>query len=129
MAKKPADKKPARVRSSAGKKDGEGEVLATLAALTGSDRVLGERLHALIKSNAPELAPRLWYGMPAYAKNGKVLCFFQAAQKFKTRYATLGFMHDAQLDDGAFWPVAFALKEINAAEEATIVALLKKAAG
>ena len=87
----------------------------------------GERLHAIVKASAPALSPRLWYGMPAYAKDGKVVCFFQSAQKFKTRYATFGFMHEANLDEGAMWPTAFALKELTAAEEARIGALVKKA--
>jgi uncharacterized protein YdhG (YjbR/CyaY superfamily) len=91
------------------------------------DRAIGERLHAIIKANAPALSPRLWYGMPAYAKEGKVVCFFQSAQKFKTRYATFGFMHEANLDEGTMWPTAFALVELTAAEEARIGALVKKA--
>ncbi|HXY33152.1 MAG TPA: DUF1801 domain-containing protein, partial [Planctomycetaceae bacterium] len=91
------------------------------------DRGLGERLHAIVKANAPDLSPRLWYGMPAYAKNGKVVCFYQSAAKFKTRYATLGFMHEANLDDGAMWPTAFALTELTPADEARISALVKKA--
>ena len=107
--------------------DGESDVLAQIAAMPEPDRALGERLHAIIKANAPALSPRLWYGMPAYAKDGKVICFFQSAAKFKTRYATFGFQHDANLDDGAMWPVAFALVELTAAEEARIAALLKKA--
>jgi hypothetical protein len=107
--------------------DGESAVLATIAAMPGPDRALGERLHAIVKASAPALSPRLWYGMPAYAKNGKVVCFFQSAQKFKTRYATLGFMHEANLDDGGMWPTAFALKELTAADEARIAALVKKA--
>ena len=111
----------------ANKADGETSVLAQIAAMPEADRVLGERLHAIIKAVAPALAPRLWYGMPAYAKDGKVICFFQSAGKFKTRYSTLGFMHDANLDDGAMWPTAFALKELTAAEEARISALVKKA--
>src|SRR5271165_6794332 len=111
----------------ADKADGESAVLAQIAAMPEPDRGLGERLHAIIKANAPTLTPRLWYGMPAYAKEGKVVCFFQSAQKFKTRYATFGFMHEAQLDDGALWPTAFALKELTAAEEAKISALVKKA--
>ncbi len=109
--------------------DGEAAVLAKLATMPKADRALGERVHALIKASAPELTPRLWYGMPAYAKDGKVVCFFQNAQKFKTRYATLGFSDKAQLDDGAMWPVAFALHELTAAAEARIVALVKKAVG
>ena len=109
------------------KADGESSVLATIAAMAEPDRALGERLHAIIKASAPALSPRLWYGMPAYAKDGKVVCFFQSAAKFKTRYATLGFQHEANLDEGAMWPVAFALKELTAAEEARIGALVKKA--
>jgi len=115
--------------SRADKADGDGDVLAKIAEMQESDRVMGERLHALIKASAPALSPRLWYGMPAYARDGKVVCFFQSAQKFKTRYATLGFSDEANLDDGAMWPVAFALKELSAAEEAKIGALVKKAAG
>jgi len=109
------------------KADGEAEVLANIAAMTGSDRAIGERLHAIIKANAPAVSPRLWYGMPAYAKDGKVVCFFQSAQKFKTRYATFGFQHEAKLDEGHMWPVAFALTELTAAEEASIGALVKTA--
>src|SRR6202161_4395025 len=109
------------------KADGEAEVLAKIAEMPESDRALGERLHAIIKASAPALSPRLWYGMPAYAKDGKVVCFFQSAQKFKTRYATFGFMHEANLDQGAMWPTAFALKELTAAEEARIGALVRKA--
>ena len=107
--------------------DGEAEVLANIAAMSGLDRAMGERLHAIIKANAPALSPRLWYGMPAYAKDGKVVCFFQSAQKFKTRYATFGFQHEANLDEGHMWPVAFALSELTAAEEARMGALVKKA--
>ena len=107
--------------------DGESAVLATIAAMPGPDRAIGERLHAIIKASAPALSPRLWYGMPAYAKDGKVVCFFQSAQKFKTRYATLGFSDTANLDEGALWPVAFALKELTTTEEARIGALVKKA--
>jgi uncharacterized protein YdhG (YjbR/CyaY superfamily) len=95
--------------------------------MPGPDRALGERLHAIIKASAPALSPRLWYGMPAYAKDGKVVCFFQSAQTFKTRYATFGFMHEANLDAGAMWPTAFALTELTAADEARIGALVKKA--
>src|SRR5437868_14537027 len=125
--KQAAKKAAKRPGPRADKADGESAVLATLAAMPEADRALGERLHALIKASAPALAPRLWYGMPAYARDGKVVCFFQSAQKFKTRYATLGFMHEANLDEGAMWPTAFALKELTAAEEARIGALLKKA--
>jgi uncharacterized protein YdhG (YjbR/CyaY superfamily) len=114
-------------RKPAGKADSEAEVLAAMAAMPGPDRTLAERLHGIIKESAPGLSPRLWYGMPAYAKDGKVICFFQSAQKFKTRYATFGFQHEANLDEGVMWPVAFALKEMNAAEEAKIAALVKKA--
>jgi uncharacterized protein YdhG (YjbR/CyaY superfamily) len=110
----------------ADKADGESEVLAKIAAMPQPDRAMAERLHAIIKASAPALSPRTWYGMPAYAKDGKVVCFFQSAQKFKTRYATLGFMHHANLDEGAMWPTAFALKELTAAEEARIGALVKK---
>jgi uncharacterized protein YdhG (YjbR/CyaY superfamily) len=107
--------------------DEESAVLAKIADLPQPERAMAERLHAIIKASAPELAPRLWYGMPAYAKDGKMVCFFQSAQKFKTRYATLGFSDKANLDEGAMWPSAFALKELTAAEEARISALVKKA--
>ena len=120
-------KAAARRGRRADKADGESAVLAKIAAMPAPDRALGERLHAIIKASAPALAPRLWYGMPAYARDGKVVCFFQSAQKFKTRYATFGFMHEANLDEGAMWPTAFALKELTAAEEARIGALVKKA--
>ena len=108
--------------------DGENAVLAKIAAMPEADRVMGKRLHAIIRASAPALAPRLWYGMPAYAKDGKVVCFFQNRQKFNTRYATFGFNHDAHLDDGNMWPVAFALKALTADVEARIGALVKKAA-
>jgi len=114
-------------KKAAGKADGESEVLAKIAEMPEPDRAMGERLHAIIKASAPALSPRLWYGMPAYAKDGKVVCFFQSAQKFKTRYSTLGFSDAANLDEGAMWPVAFALKELTGAEEARISALVKKA--
>ena len=107
--------------------DGESEVLAKLAAMPEPDRAMGERLHAIIKASAPDLWPRTWYGMPAYAKDGNVVCFFQNAHKFKTRYSTIGFSDKANLDDGAMWPTAFALKELTPAEEARIGALVKKA--
>src|SRR5713101_1157120 len=107
---------------------GEGAVLAKIAELPEQDRALGKRHHTIIKASAPALAPKLWYGMPAYAKHGKIVCFFQSAQKFKTRYATLGFSDAANLDEGAVWPVAFALTKLTAAEEARIGALVKKAA-
>jgi uncharacterized protein YdhG (YjbR/CyaY superfamily) len=122
-----AAKKAARPGPRADKADGESAVLATIAAMRETDRAIAERLHAIVKASAPTLSPRLWYGMPAYARDGKVVCFFQSAQKFKTRYATLGFMHEAKLDEGAMWPTAFALKELTAAEEARISALVKKA--
>ena len=107
--------------------DGESAVLAKIAALPQPDRAMGERLHAIIKANAPALSPKTWYGMPAYAKGGNVVCFFQSAQKFKTRYATLGFSDKANLDEGHMWPTAFALKKLTATEEAKICALMKKA--
>jgi hypothetical protein len=109
------------------KADGESDVLAKIAAMKEPDRAMAKRLHAIIKAGAPSLSPKTWYGMPAYAKDDKVVCFFQSAQKFKTRYATLGFSDKANLDQGAMWPVAFALKELTATEEAKIVALVKKA--
>ena len=115
------------LKATADKADGETAVLAMIAAMPGPDRAMGERLHAIIKASAPALSPKLWYGMPAYAKDGKVVCFFQSAQKFSTRYATLGFSDEANLDEGAMWPVAFALKKLTAAEEARIGALVKKA--
>ena len=113
-------------RAKKDKADGESDVLAKIAEMPGPDRAMAERLHA-IKASAPALSPRTWYGMPAYAKDGNVVCFFQSAQKFKTRYATLGFSDKANLDDGAMWPVAFALTALTAAEEARIGALVKKA--
>lgn len=116
-------------RKRAGKPDGEADVLAKIAELPQPDRDMAERLHAVIKAHAPDLAPKTWYGMPAYAKDGNVVCFFQSGQKFKTRYATLGFSDKASLDGGRMWPVAFALKELTPSEEADIVALLKKAIG
>lgn len=113
-----------------GKKgDAEADVLAKIAAMPEPDRTIGERLHAIIRKVAPALAPRLWYGMPAYSKDGKVLCFFQAASKFKTRYASLGFCDVAMLDEGAMWPTSFGLNAVTAAEEKKISALVKKAVG
>jgi hypothetical protein len=109
------------------KADGESEVLAKIAEMPEPDRAMGERLHAIIKGSAPVLSPKLWYGMPAYARDGNVVCFFQSAPKFKTRYATFGFSDKANLDEGAMWPSAFALKELTAVEEARIGALVKKA--
>ena len=120
-------KAAARRGPRADKADGESAVLAKIAEMPEPDRAMGKRLHAIIKASAPALSPRLWYGMPAYAKEGKVVCFFQSAQKFKTRYATFGFSDAANLDEDALWPVAFALKELTAAEEAKIGALVKKA--
>jgi uncharacterized protein YdhG (YjbR/CyaY superfamily) len=111
------------------KQDGEGDVLEKIAEMQGRDRALAKRLHAIIKANAPDLSPKTWYGMPAYAKDGKVVCFFQSAQKFSSRYATFGFSDQANLDEGAMWPIAFALKEMTATEEAKIVALVTKAVG
>jgi uncharacterized protein YdhG (YjbR/CyaY superfamily) len=120
-------KAAARRGPRAGKADGESEVLAKIAEMLKPDRAMAEWLHAIIKASAPALSPRLWYGMPAYAKDGKVVCFFQSAQKFNTRYATFGFSDAANLDEGAVWPVAFALKELTAAEAVRIGALVKKA--
>ena len=120
-------KAEARRGPRAGKADGEGDVLAKIAEMPQPDRARAKRLHAIINASAPALSPKTWYGMPAYAKDGKVVCFFQSAQKFNTRYATFGFSDAANLDKGALWPVAFALKELTAAEEAKIGALVKKA--
>jgi uncharacterized protein YdhG (YjbR/CyaY superfamily) len=120
-------KAAARRGPRAGKADGESDVLAKIAEMPDADRALAERLHAIVKASAPALTPRTWYGMPAYAKDGKVVCFFQSAQKFKTRYATFGFSDKANLDKGAMWPTSFALKELTAAEEKRIGALVKKA--
>ena len=121
--------KELRAEARAGKDRAAGEraVLAKIAEMPEPDRAMAERLHAIIKASAPALSPKTWYGMPAYAKDGKVVCFFQSAQKFNTRYATLGFSEAANLDDGALWPVAFALKELTAAEEPKISALVKRA--
>ena len=110
------------------KAEGESDLLAKIAELPEPDRAMAKRLHAAIKASVPALSPTTWYGMPSYAKDGKVVCFFQAAQKFKTRYATFGFSDRAKLDEGAMWPVAFALTKLTAADEARIVALVKKAA-
>ena len=120
-------KAAARRRPRADKANGESAVLAKIAEMQGPDRAMAVRLHDLIQASAPALSARTWYGMPAYAKNGKVVCFFQSAQKFKSRYATFGFSDEANLDQGAMWPTAFALKEMTAAEEAKIRALVKKA--
>ena len=120
-------KAAARRGRRAGKADGEHDVLAKIAEMPEPDRAMAERLHALITATAPALSPRTWYGMPAYAKDGNVVCFFQSAQKFKTRYATFGFSDKANLDEGAMWPTSFALKALTAAEEKKIGALVKKA--
>lgn len=138
-AKKPAPKKSKgftaeekaamkeRVRELKGGADGDKVVLARIAKMSEPDRALGKRIHAIVMAAAPQLTPRLWYGMPAYAKDDKVVCFFQDAAKFKARYATLGFSDKANLDDGAMWPTSFGLKELTAADEARIGALVKKA--
>jgi uncharacterized protein YdhG (YjbR/CyaY superfamily) len=113
----------------AAKPDGESDALGKIAEMSDPDRTIAERLHSLIRENAPELAPKTWYGMPAYAKDGKVVCFFQPAEKFKARYSTLGFSDPANLDDGNMWPTSYALTKLTAADEATIVELVKKAVG
>jgi uncharacterized protein YdhG (YjbR/CyaY superfamily) len=125
--KERAQEVKAEARASKNKAAGESDVLAKIAEMPAPDRALAERLHAIVKASAPALSPRTWYGMPAYAKDGKVVCFFQSADKFKTRYATFGFSDKANLDDGAMWPTSFALKELTATEEARISALVKKA--
>ncbi|MBD0338837.1 MAG: DUF1801 domain-containing protein [Thermoleophilia bacterium] len=112
-----------------GKADGESDVLAKIAEMPEADRVLAERIHAIVKESAPDLTPKTWYGMPAYAKGGKVVCYFQSAAKFKSRYATFGFNDTAKLDDGAMWPTSFALTELTAAEEARIRKLVERAVG
>jgi uncharacterized protein YdhG (YjbR/CyaY superfamily) len=124
-----AMKERAREVRRGSKADGESDVLAKIAELPDPDRAMAERLHALVKEHAPDLTPRTWYGMPAYAKDGEVVCHFQSAAKFKSRYATLGFSDRASLDDGALWPVAYALTELTAAVEERIVALLQKSVG
>ncbi|MFF4211439.1 iron chaperone [Streptomyces sp. NPDC001796] len=121
-------KAPARRGSKAAKAaEDEAAVLAKIAGMQESDRVMAERIHAVVKESAPELAPKLWYGMPAYALDGKVVCFFQSAEKFKSRYATFGFSDKANLDDGSMWPASYALKELTSADEARIGALVKQA--
>jgi uncharacterized protein YdhG (YjbR/CyaY superfamily) len=120
-------KAEARRGPGADKADGESAALAKIAEMRGPDRAMATRLHAIITASAPALSPKTWYGMPAYAKDGKVVCFFQSAEKFKSRYATFGFSDEANLDEGAMWPTSFALKELTAAEEARIGALVKKA--
>jgi uncharacterized protein YdhG (YjbR/CyaY superfamily) len=117
-----------RRRARAGKVDGEGDVLAKIAEMAKSDRVIAERIHAIVKAKAPNLIPKTWYGMPAYAKDGKVICFFQSGAKFKSRYATFGFQQNANLDDGDFWPTSYAVNRLTAAIEEQIGMLVKKAA-
>jgi uncharacterized protein YdhG (YjbR/CyaY superfamily) len=119
----------AEARADQDKAAGESAVLEAIAALPEPDRAMAGRIYALIKATAPALSPKTWYGMPAYARDGRVICFFQSAQKFKTRYATLGFMHEARLDEGAMWPTAYAVTKLTAAEEAKVAALVKKAVG
>ena len=119
----------AAMKARAEETKGEGDALAAIAALPEPDRAMAARLHKIIMAAAPDLTPKTWYGMPAYAKDGDVICFFQSAQKFKTRYATLGFSDKARLDDGAMWPTSFALASLSAADEARIAALVKRAAG
>jgi uncharacterized protein YdhG (YjbR/CyaY superfamily) len=125
--KERAQELKAEARASKNKADGERDVLAKIAEMPEPERAMAERLHAIIKASAPALSPKTWYGMPAYAKDDKVVCYFQSAQKFKSRYATFGFSDEANLDEGAMWPTSFALKELTAAEEAKISALVKKA--
>jgi uncharacterized protein YdhG (YjbR/CyaY superfamily) len=126
--KERAKEQKAEARAKKNRAEGERDVLAKIAEMQASDRAMAERLHEIVKANAPALSPRTWYGMPAYAnKDGKVVCFFQSAQKFNTRYATLGFSDQANLDEGAMWPISFALKELTATEEAKIGALVKRA--
>ncbi|HLL62368.1 MAG TPA: DUF1801 domain-containing protein [Propionibacteriaceae bacterium] len=127
LKERTAELKAAGRRKKSGKADGETDLLAKIAEMPEPDRVLAERLHALITAAAPDLAPKTWYGMPAYALDGQVLCFFQPAAKFKSRYATLGFNDNAKLDDGTMWPTSFALTGLGEAEEAAITALVQKA--
>jgi uncharacterized protein YdhG (YjbR/CyaY superfamily) len=124
-----AEELKAEARASRSRAEGESDVLAKIAEMPGPDRAMARRLHEIIKASAPALSPKTWYGMPAYARDGEVVCFFQSARKFKARYATLGFSDAAKLDDGALWPTAFALKALTATEEATISALVKRAVG
>jgi uncharacterized protein YdhG (YjbR/CyaY superfamily) len=125
--KERAQELKAEARANKNKADGESDVLAKIAEMQGPDRALAKRFHAIVTASAPALSPKTWYGMPAYAKDGKVVCYFQSAQKFNSRYATFGFSDEANLDEGAMWPTSFALKELTAAEEARIGALVKKA--
>lgn len=132
MKERARELKAEAARGSRGKKakaEGEADVLAKIAAMSQPDRAMAERIHEIVKAGAPDLVPRTWYGMPAYAKDGKVLCYFQESKKFKSRYATLGFSDEAKLDDGDLWPVAFALTELTPATEKRIAALVKKAVG
>src|SRR5687768_10534297 len=125
--KERAQELKAESRAKKNKADGESDLLAKIAEMPEPDRAMAKRLHAIIKASAPQLSPKTWYGMPAYAKDGKIVCFFQSAQKFKSRYATFGFSDEANLDERAMWPTSFALKELTAAEEAKISKLVKKA--
>jgi uncharacterized protein YdhG (YjbR/CyaY superfamily) len=125
--KETVQERKAAARPSAGKSDGESDVLAKIAEMPNADRSMAERIHAIVKASAPALAPKTWYGMPAYAKDGKVVCFFKSADKFKSRYATFGFEEDARLDEGSMWPTSWALTKLTAADEAKIAALVKKA--
>jgi len=124
-----AKEQRAEARANKNRAEGESDLLAKIAEMQEPDRAMAERLHEIVKASAPALSPKTWYGMPAYAKDGKVVCFFQSAQKFKSRYATLGFSDAANLDEGAMWPTSFALKELTAAEGAKIGALVKRAVG
>jgi uncharacterized protein YdhG (YjbR/CyaY superfamily) len=126
--KERAKESKAEARANKDRAEGESDVLAKIAEMSEPDRTMARRLHAIVKVSAPDLSPKTWYGMPAYARDGKVVCFFQSAQKFSTRYATLGFSDEAKLDEGAMWPTAFALKKLTAADEARIGGLVKKAA-
>jgi uncharacterized protein YdhG (YjbR/CyaY superfamily) len=119
----------AEARASKDKADGEADLLAKIAEMPKSDRAIAQRIHAIVKANAPDLSPKTWYGMPAYAKDGKIVCFFQPAKKFDTRYSSFGFNDAAKLDDGSMWPIAFALTKLTAADEKRIGALVKKAVG
>ena len=130
MQERNRELKAAARRAKVGAKaDGESELLAKIAEMPEADRVMAERIHALVKTSAPDLSPRTWYGMPAYARGGKIVCFFQPADKFKARYATIGFNDDAKLDEGSMWPTSWAVTKLTAADEAKIAALVKKAVG